>query len=643
MSKLKDSQSNALGSIAAMQTLLERYPTLTTTDSMLTNFSVNTSVGFLLDLLTVFGVTQNDLIKWLSKTLTGSGDGADGMLSVIEHAVKAILMANLKDMWTCYVNPVLPDSIMKYSNPVFPDGERTDPYNIFPEMINGQPNPDYKRIEIDLNEIDMFGILNTCPSDKDGGLFYFDAYESTCYPDDNTRPYLTPNNLWKSCDFNAYLWYVINKGTLSNLTDLQYSCWDNRNKYIKEFKHNQNLRQEFFDIDNCMTSVRNPYVAKEKRIEISESGTTETIYKNQIILCEFNERPDASHGSSTIMAPSSNVLRVWLNANRYYHTEIIERELLGSAVTMEFNKTIFEFNYDYIYSLKLFDSKTLVAQIVNSLLGLSASVSASFSMEQKMIEAKVSEIVKKVIEADDTSSSDCYYTFSNDEYDALLNDTTKKYNGLYATKSIYEMYDKADTEAILDSLRNIKQSDNLVEQQSSIARTLEDIMVTVAQPASITEECKFSFGLNFIKDFIEQTVTQIVLQVLSPKVAILYKINAAIMGSEVDNLKGWEDFLRNFQNVLFNIIKQIKDIIVEELYKFVMEQLQPLLELMIAKIALETVMYYKELIEQLLGNCIPRISIPKLNGTNMVIDNVNYADITTEAEPTDYDNDNKCK
>ena len=264
-------------------------------------------------------------------------------------------------------------------------------------------------------------------------------------------------------------------------------------------------------------------------------------------------------------------------------------------------------------------------------------------MEQKMIEAKVSEIVKKVIEADDTSSSDCYYTFSNDEYDALLNDTTKKYNGLYATKSIYEMYDKADTEAILDSLRNIKQSDNLVEQQSSIARTLEDIMVTVAQPASITEECKFSFGLNFIKDFIEQTVTQIVLQVLSPKVAILYKINAAIMGSEVDNLKGWEDFLRNFQNVLFNIIKQIKDIIVEELYKFVMEQLQPLLELMIAKIALETVMYYKELIEQLLGNCIPRISIPKLNGTNMVIDNVNYADITTEAEPTDYDKNNKCK
>jgi hypothetical protein len=100
--------------------------------------------------------------------------------------------------------------------------------------------------------------------------------------------------------------------------------------------------------------------------------------------------------------------------------------------------------------------------------------------------------------------------------------------------------------------------------------------------------------------------------------------------------------MKNFQNVLFNIIKQVKDIIVEELFKFVMAQLKPLLELMIAKIALETVMYYKELIEQLLLDCIPTFSIPKINGSNMVIDNVNYADITTEAEPTDYDNHTKC-
>ena len=641
MSKLKDSKSNVLGSIAAMQTLLERYPTLTTTDSMLTNFSVNTSVGFLIDVLTIFGVSQNDIIKWISGLLTGSGNGQDGLLVVIEQAVKAILMANIKDMWTCYVDPVIPDSILRYSNPVFP-GEngmtdvRRDPYEI---VINEK---EYKKIEIDLNQVDLFGILNTCPSDKDGGLFYFDAYESICYPNDENRPYLSPNNLWKSCDFNAYLWYIINKGTLSNITDLQRSCWDNRNKYIKEFKENTELRKQFFNINNCTT----PESAEEKTIEIIDGENGESAFKKQIILCKFEERPTPSADEGgTLGYPSSNILRVWLNANRYYHTEKIkipDPKDPSKSVTMEFNKTIFEFNYDYIYSLKLFDSKTLVAQIVNSLLGISASVSASFSVQQKVIEAKISEIVKKVIEADDTSSSDCYYEFSNDEYDRLINEATNKYSGVYSTNVAEGTYGAVDTEAILDSLRNIKQSDNLIEQQASITRTLEEIMVTVASPASITDECKFAFGLNFIKDFIMQTVTQIVLQVLSPKVAILYQINGAVMGTNVDNMKSWENFLKNFQNVLFNIIKQVKDIIVEELYKFVMAQLKPLLELMIAKIALETVMYYKELIEQLLLGCMPNLSLPNANGTNMVIDNVNYADITTEAEPTDYDNDTKC-
>lgn len=628
MPKLKDSKSNVLGSIAAMQTLLERYPVLTTTDSMLTNFSVNTSVGFLLDVLTIFGVSQNDLIKWISKLLTGSGDGQDGLLVVIEQAVKAILMANIKDMWTCYVDPIIPDSLLRYSNNSM---GKADPYSMVP-----QTEKEYKKIEIDLNQVDLFGILNTCPSDKNGSLFYFDAYESICYPDDEVRPYLTPNNLWKSCDFNAYLWYIINKGTLSNLTDLQHSSWDNRNKYVKEFKENTTLRNNFFDIQQDQTG---------KTIEVTDDAN-ESVFKKQIILCEFEERPttSASEGSS-LGYPSSNILRVWLNANRYYHTEKIEVpdiEHPGQNKTMEFNKTIFEFNYDYIYSLKLFDSKTLVSQIVNSLLGLSASVSASFSVQQKVIEAKISEIVKKVIEADDTSSSDCYYEFTNDEYDRLINEATNNYSGVYSTNVAEGTYGAVDADAILDSLRNIRQSDNLVEQQASITKTLEEVMVTVASPASITEECKFSFGLNFIKDFIMQTVTQIVLQVLSPKVAILYQINGAIMGTNVDNMKSWENFLKSFQNVLFNIIKQVKDIIVEELYKFVMSQLKPLLELMISKIALETVMYYKELIEQLLLDCIPTFSIPKINGSNMVIDNVNYADITTEAEPTDYDNDTKC-
>ena len=109
---LKGRQSDVFGKIAAINTLLDRYPVLTTTDPMLTNFSMNTSIGFLLSLLEVFGVTQTDIINWICKII---GDGEDGVLTAIEYAVKGILLANIKNVFSCSFNPIIPDNLMRYS------------------------------------------------------------------------------------------------------------------------------------------------------------------------------------------------------------------------------------------------------------------------------------------------------------------------------------------------------------------------------------------------------------------------------------------------------------------------------------------------------------------------------------------------
>lgn len=674
MSKLKSKQSDTLGSIAAVQTLLERYPTLTTTDSMLTNFSINTSVGFLLDILSLLGVTQTDLVNWLTKFLTDKGN--DSLLPIIENAIKAILLANVKDLWTCSVDPILPDSLMKYTYPYFsddPNTARRDPCTI------PVPPEKYKEITIDLNQVDMFGILNNCPSDSDGSIFYFDSYESIFNTEnrdisklpnfkgsfkslkelnehfsgvtpeniettdiykttDGVDKYYTwdgltwkrynlsaqngPNDLWKSCDFNAYLWYIINKSTISNLSDIQRATWDDRVRHIEQL-NDETKRNEFFNINKCMSTG----VSGDSKIKIDDD-----LYKRQLIICEYVERntPSTNEGS----LPSSNILKVWLNANRYYKTNKIKNK---NGFELALNKTIFEFNYDYIYSLKLFDTKTLVASIVNSLLGLGSSASISFSVQEKMIEGKVSEMINKIIEEDDQSnpssngtSNNGYHTFSNNQYNSLLNDAMNKYNGVYLTGNS-GAYGKVNTQDILDSIKILSTSNDPLCQANNLKRVLEEITNSVSSAPTISTECQFNFGLNFIKDFIKQTVTQIVLQVLTPKVAILYYINEIIMGGKVDDMHSWENFIKNFQNILVAIIKQVKNIIVEELYKFVMEQLKPLLELMIAKIALETIQYYKDLIEQLLRECIPNIPMIKFGGSgNHAIDNVNYADIASE-------------
>ena len=223
MSNLSDAKSKVLGSIAAIQTLLERYPILITTDSLIGG---NTSFGFMLNILKIIGVSEMDIIEWLSKLLAGKG--TNSVLNTIEESVKAILLANVKNLLTCSINPILPDKLMyKYK-----DANGNE--------VKGEG------IELDIDTIDLYGVLNNCPTSDDGSVFYFDTKESI-YNDENSPklPSYTLNEVWKSCDFNAYLWYVINKGTgVYPLSVKNY--WDNRVKYIEAFKENNSLKERFF-------------------------------------------------------------------------------------------------------------------------------------------------------------------------------------------------------------------------------------------------------------------------------------------------------------------------------------------------------------------------------------------------------------
>ena len=64
---------------------------------------------------------------------------------------------------------------------------------------------------------------------------------------------------------------------------------------------------------------------------------------------------------------------------------------------------------------------------------------------------------------------------------------------------------------------------------------------------------------------------------------------------------------------------------------WIMEKVKPLIELFAAKLLMETLQMYKDLLVQLLDACVFGWNNNKLVG---VIDNVNYADIIpTQTEP----------
>lgn len=586
MSFLSKMKNDTMGTIAALQTVLERYPVLVTAD----RDTGNTSFSFMLNLLKMFGVSEENIINWLANLLADNKNGTDGVLSVIEQAIKTVILLSFKETYSCSVNPVLPDDIM---------------LDIYDGRVRGNG------IEINLEDIDAFGILSHCPTDTKGSAFYFDTNSTSGY---------TPLNVYSSMDFNAYLWFVINKGAFwANEAEKRKCVWDNRVLYNKLWEKEGCRRGD--SVDSTSTGKGKFFNSPCRHAPLGMvSGVGP---KKEIIACEFKERGKEAIGNNG----KTDKLVVYLNSDRYFQTGY-----KGG------NKTVFEFDADYIYSLKLFDTKTLIAQIVNALLGITASLQVNFSIERNVIAKKVQGIVDKIISEDDEetehSINDCYYTFSNDEYNALLEEAMLNYNGQYQSKNEQGDNIDIDYDEILKSISDIDASADLNEEVTKIT----EVFKTVAQTLSSTEETpqqdKVSFGLDVIYKFMNETIIQIVLQVLSPKIMLLYAINDKILQPEEGRtMKGVQSFINDFRNLIVSMVKKIKDIILQELFDFLMGQIKPLITIFIQKLLLETLYYYKILIEQLIKACTINFNF-NINRDPLQIDNVQGADIIpSQTEP----------
>lgn len=620
------------GFIAAVRTLVDNYPELKKDERLLMLLNSKSPLDFLMNLAQIIGLTKQDLLNWVSKILCGAevfisnanksateaingvsnaidGKASQGVLDIIEEAVKIILLTNVKNLFTCSINPIIPNNVIK-----FPYGKTS---------FNGG-----KGIKLSIPTIDMFNTLQHSPKSEFGKALYFD----------NAMP---SNDLWKSSDFNAFLWFIINKGTSLNNENLKH-VWDNRVKYRKNLKNNEIFNRNFFDTfkgDSSYINITNEevpdgkYYVNEKNSEKNDKSIQKKdrkskkenfILKKQYVLFEYNET------DSLIEVP--NTLTLWLNGYRY-------KKNIGdiNGQTIYINKTVFEFNYDYIFSLKLFDSKTIVANIVNAIIGIGNSafeaiLDIKYSLIQEAVAGKVGEIVKKVMEDENTIINDCYFSFSNAEYETLLNETEIKYSNNYHFGDVYGKITPDDVKNITNELNDIGNAATLNEQQTVIQNLFNGVAsATASQNGEVTIKDKFTFGDNIIFDLIKESVTQIVLQVLSPKVMILYAINSYFMGDAADgdfSKINVMNLLKGLTNLIINIVKQVLDIIINELLLYLLNELKELLNAILRKIILERLEYYIEIINGLLS--LIKMFYNAFKGKpnpDSIIDNVNYADI----------------
>ena len=297
-----------------------------------------------------------------------------------------------------------------------------------------------------------------------------------------------------------------------------------------------------------------------------------------------------------------------------------------------YGKTLIEFNIDYIWSLKLFDAKSLTARLLDCLTGM-LTIDLNLSYKQQLIKNEVTKMVKMISESDDIVVSDCFFTFSNDDYDAMSRQAELRKAGLLTFNGDELSAVKINAQDILSSLNEIDDNASEEKIQSIIEGSLTEISKQLTNTNyEMNDKVNFGIQMNFIENILNNLAYTLVMSVLSPKVYLLLLINLKIIGRESNfNL---EEFLGQYKQLIADLIRSIRDQLLEYLQRELMIIIGDLVKELTVKLSLEQAQYYMRLIKKLI-DCFKR---RKSINFDFNIDDVDYADILpSEEEPKNND------
>ena len=444
------------------------------------------------------------------------------------------------------------------------------------------------------------------------------------------RPAFTAEGLYKTDDMNAFIWYVANRGdntdeivgtsTPGIVYEYNKMAWDSRRINARDEATSRSTAEDW---NNWLTSrTAYPY----------DKGTDTTILK----LNKGNEEPVRSLYPIVQFEPSESFgdlehLIVTFPAQRY----LLDKTFLGLPIT----RTIYKFNADYLRSIKIFNWKTIIMNLLYELNGISPipDIQFNLSLSDEIIDARLSTLILDTITADDKEVDDSYYSFSNEDYaEALKRMEIRKYGAKpYITASSAAIQN--DPDAPLDAMNSVSTAATLNEIQTTITRGVYSVAGTSGSTGitKTTLSASLAIESNFIYELLFAIVKPFIRALLSPQIMLLFCINLDVMG--LINLEDIgkrdmdlvSDFIfRKLSAIIKKLIIQIKDAIVLYLLEIVKKEIKKLIDEIIILILLEQLNDYIRLLNQIM-ECIRLFSIGK---TITGIDEVNYADIIPEAK-----------
>ena len=299
-----------------------------------------------------------------------------------------------------------------------------------------------------------------------------------------------------------------------------------------------------------------------------------------------------------------------------------KNEVIKNLIECYPGLTVFEFNYDYVMSIKLFDAKVLAHSLMESVLNTNIGIGVNMGIKHQEGTETIKEIIKNIIETDDSEINDCYYTFDNTKYDSLLRKAEEKRARQQRFGNV--THEIGMFNSVNDILNEYDANAELHQQIDVLHRAITQAAVTVSEGVPDSEKSDVEF--NFIFDLIEALTTAIVNGILSPKVLMLLEVNQKIMGGTWEKFT-MKDLLEALRVIIVAIIKEIRDLVIQELLKLVLKVLEPIIQTITAILLREQLESYADAILEIIRNC-PFIWFRFGNQyQDTKLDTVDYADI----------------
>ena len=164
------------------------------------------------------------------------------------------------------------------------------------------------------------------------------------------------------------------------------------------------------------------------------------------------------------------------------------------------------------------------------IVGLATKDRIKSRARMKEMMEKLSTAIKKYIEADDTEVEDCYFTFTNDEFDSMLEDMLlSRYNATYQGGEVNRAV-KHDINDYISQLDSVNFSSQAAGSATKITKLITQVATTGGKEGSVEWGIEWDVDPNWWKRLLWALAMPIIESIFTPQVILLFLINFDIMG-----------------------------------------------------------------------------------------------------------------